>query len=503
MKLVECVPNFSEGRRPEVIEAICAEIAAVPGVNLIGSEMDADHNRAVVTFVAGFESAVEAAFRAIRKASELIDLREHEGAHPRMGATDVCPFIPLGETTEEEAIGCARALGARVGDELGIPVFLYEAAATRPERKSLPKVRRGQFEGLREKIGTDPEKEPDFGPHHIHESAGATAIGARFFLVAYNVNLASNDVELAKRIAVDIREKNGGLPGVKAMGFLLEDRDLAQVSMNLVDYRKTSPGKAFEEIRRRAAAEGVEVLETEVIGVIPQAAVTASFVDVTKPAGWTGEEILESRLAPPDPLDSCAPFLDALAGSTPTPGGGSAAALGGALGAALAGMVANLTIGRKKYAEVEDEMRAVRERAEVLRAELAGLIRKDAASYDTFMLALRLPKETDEQKAARREAMGAAAVVTTEVPIEVMRAAVEVMELARVVVEKGNRNAASDGAVAALFARAAIRAADMNVRINLPSIRDEAPRDRFAGEAGEIVARAEELERLALAATGL
>ncbi len=503
MKLVECVPNFSEGRRPEVIDAICAAIAAVPGVNLVGQEMDADHNRAVVTFVGEIAAAQEAAFRCIEKAAELIDLRAHEGAHPRMGATDVCPFVPLGDTTMEEAADAARAVAARVGEQLSIPVFLYEAAAVRNDRRSLPKIRKGQFEGLRDQIGTDPFKEPDFGPHAIHESAGATAIGARFFLVAYNVNLDSNDVALAKKIGSTIREKNGGLPGVKSMGFHLEDRDLAQVSMNLVDYRKTSPGRAFAEIRDMAAAEGVGILESEVIGLIPQAAVTQSFVDMTKPAGWSGDEIIENHLPERGPLESCGPFLDALQSASPTPGGGSAAALVGAAGAALVAMVTNLTVGREKYAAVEDEMVAIRAQSVALQSELETLIKTDAEAYAAFMTALKMPKATDEEKAVRREAMGRAAIVAAEIPLDTMRRCIAVMELAAAAARKGNRNAASDGGVGALLARAALRAAELNVRINLPSVKDLDLRQEMSSQAEALARRAEELERSALEATGL
>ncbi len=503
MPLVECVPNFSEGRRPDVVQAIQAAIASAEGVTVVGCEMDADHNRAVVTLLGEVEAVKEGAFRGIAKATELIDLREHEGAHPRMGATDVVPFVPLGDTPMQVCVDAAQDLARRVGDELSIPVYLYENAAVREGRRGLAKIRKGQFEKLSELIGTDPDREPDHGPHAIHESAGATAIGARFFLVAYNVNLASNDVALAKEIGKTIREKNGGLPGVKSMGFHLEERDLAQVSMNLVDYRKTSPGAAFEEIRRLAGAKGVEILESEVIGLIPQAAITQSFVDMTKPAGWTGEEVIESRLPKPDALSSAGPFLDALSSAAPTPGGGSAAALVGAAGAALVAMVTNLTIGRKKYAEVEDEMRALRTQSLALQRSMDALVRRDAEAYAGFMVAMKLPKETGADKAARKDAMAAAAVVAAEVPLETMRQAVAVMELAVTAAAKGNRNAASDGGVGALLARAALRAADLNVRINLPSVKDEELRVRLADEAAALSARAETLENDALAATGL
>jgi glutamate formiminotransferase/formiminotetrahydrofolate cyclodeaminase len=503
MKLVECVPNFSEGRRPEVIDAICAAIQTVAGVKVIDREMDADHNRSVVTFVGPIDAAGAAAFRAIRTASELIDLRTHQGAHPRMGATDVCPFVPLGDTTTEDCVSAAKALGARVGRELAIPVFLYADAASRPERRDLAAIRAGQFEGLRDLIGADPARDPDFGPKKIHASAGCTAIGSRFFLVAYNVNLATNDVALAKKIAKEVREKDGGLPGVKALGFHLADRDVAQVSMNLVDFRKTSPGRAFDEVRRLATAAGVKVLESEVIGLVPQAAVTKSFVDLTNPRGWTDALVLENRLGPPNPLDAAAPFLAQLASESPTPGGGSAAALAGAMGGALVVMVCNLTVGREKFKEVDAELRAIRADAEKLQATMTALVRRDAEAYAGFVEAMKLPKSTDAEKAARKKAMGDAAVRAAEIPLETMRVALAVMRLAAIVAKKGNPHAASDGAVAALLSRAALRSADMNVRINLPSVQDEALRAKMLAEAETLVLETEAIERAAIAATGL
>jgi glutamate formiminotransferase/formiminotetrahydrofolate cyclodeaminase len=398
MKLLECVPNFSEGRRPEVLDAICAEITSVPGVALIGREMDADHNRAVVTFVGPADGAQEAAFRAARKAAELIDLREHQGAHPRMGATDVIPFIPLGDATTADAVAAANAVAARIATELSIPTYLYADAARRPERVKLADIRKGEFEGIRAEMETDPARHPDFGPRAVHPSAGCTAVGARFFLIAYNVNLASNDVALAKKIAKEVREKDGGLPGVQAMGFHLADRDLAQVSMNLLDYRKTSPGRVYDEVRTRAEAAGVKVLESEMIGLLPQAAVNQAFTDLTKPRGWTGREIIESHLRS-DPMDACAPFLDLLASEAPVPGGGSAAGLAGSLAASLVVMVCGLTIGREKFKEADAELRVVRARAERLRADLHAMIRKDAAAYAAYMAAMKLPKGTPEEKA--------------------------------------------------------------------------------------------------------
>jgi glutamate formiminotransferase / 5-formyltetrahydrofolate cyclo-ligase len=270
--VIECVPNFSEGRRLEVVDAIVASAAAVPSVHVLDRTSDASHNRSVITLVGSGEDLVEAAVRMARTAMERIDLREHTGEHPRMGATDVVPFVPVAGVTMSRCVELARNCGRRFGEELGIPVFLYEFAATRPERKNLAEVREGQFEGLRDRIGSDPTRVPDFGPPHIHPTAGATAVGARKFLIAYNVNLASNDVKLAKRIAKSIREKDGGFKCVKAMGFHLADRDLAQVSMNMTDYETTSLLTVYEAIERLAGEAGVKPLESELVGLAPAAA---------------------------------------------------------------------------------------------------------------------------------------------------------------------------------------------------------------------------------------
>lgn len=500
MKLLECVPNFSEGRRPEVVDRICEEIAAVPGISLIDRTMDADHHRAVVTFVGPPAAAQEAAFRCVKLAHELIDLREHRGAHPRMGATDVVPFIPLGSATMADAVAAANVVGERIARELSIPVYLYAEAARRPERIKLADVRKGEFEGIRDSIASDPARLPDFGVAAVHPTAGAVAVGARFFLIAYNVNLATNDVALAKSIAKAVREKDGGLPGVQAMGFHLADRDLAQVSMNLLDYRRTSPGRVFEEVRTRAEAAGAKVLESEVIGLVPQDAVTRAFVDLTRPRGWTGREVIETHLRD-DPIDSCGPFLDLLASDSPTPGGGSAAALGGAAAAALVVMVCNLTCGREKYAAVDAELRGVREEARALQSELTATIRRDAGAYETFMAAMKLPKATDAEKAARREAMGRAAVVAAEVPLRTMELALATLRLAAIVAAKGNPNASSDGRVAVLLARAALRGAELNVRVNLPSLPDDAVRSDLAARAAALRAAADPVERDVLGET--
>jgi glutamate formiminotransferase len=298
MGLVECVPNFSEGRRPEVLEEILAGIRAVDGVKLVDHTMDSDHNRAVVTFVGQGPEVSEAAFRAVARAKELIDLNQHQGEHPRMGATDVVPFVPLEGTTMEECVGLAHRLGERVGRELGIPVFFYEAAALDPSRRNLADVRKGQFEGLRERIGTDPSRVPDAGPNAIHPTAGATAIGARFFLIAFNVNLETKDVQVAKDIAKKVREKDGGLPGIKAMGFYLDDVELSQVSMNVCNFQATSLLRVYEEIEREARQRGVAIRESELVGLAPRAALPAGVPERIRLRGFDpAQQIIEGRIA--------------------------------------------------------------------------------------------------------------------------------------------------------------------------------------------------------------
>ncbi|HVS09629.1 MAG TPA: glutamate formimidoyltransferase [Planctomycetota bacterium] len=298
MGLVECVPNFSEGRRPEVLGSILDEIRAVEGVKLVDHTMDADHNRAVVTFVGEGAPVSEAAFRAVARAKELIDLNQHQGEHPRMGATDVVPFVPLEGTSMEECVGLAHRLGERVGRELGIPVFFYEAAALDPSRRNLADVRKGQFEGLRERIGSDPSRVPDAGPNAIHPTAGATAIGARFFLIAFNVNLETRDVQVAKDIAKKVREKDGGLPGIKAMGFYLDDVELSQVSMNVCNFQATSLLRVYEEIEREARARGVAIRESELVGLAPRAALPPGVAERIRLRGFDpAQQIIEERIA--------------------------------------------------------------------------------------------------------------------------------------------------------------------------------------------------------------
>lgn len=298
VEIVECVPNFSEGRRPEVVDAIGAAIASVSSVRMLDKEMDADHNRSVITFVGDHRGVAEAAFRGAAKAVELIDMRTHKGEHPRVGALDVLPFVPIAGVTMDDCVVLAREVGQRIADELSIPVYLYEAAATRPDRKALPDVRRGEYEGLMAEIGSNPDRKPDFGPPKLHPTAGACIVGARPVLIAWNVNLRTTDVRVAKRIAKAIRESDGGLPAVRAKGFDLPDRGLVQVSMNMVDYRRTSLVRAFEEIRRLASKEGIDIEGSEIIGLVPLDALIEGAVHYLKLTKFDREQLLEARLWP-------------------------------------------------------------------------------------------------------------------------------------------------------------------------------------------------------------
>lgn len=295
-EVVECVPNFSEGRRREVVDAISGAIAATPGARLLDQEMDANHNRCVITFIGGREAVAEAAFAGAKKAVELIDMNRHQGEHPRVGALDVLPFVPISGVTMDECVVLARSVGKRIADELEVPVYLYEAAATRPDRRALPDVRRGEYEGLKAEIGTNPDRRPDFGPARMHPTAGACVVGARPVLIAWNVNLATKDVAVARRIAKAIRESDGGLPGVRAKGFELADKGLVQVSMNMVDYSKTGLVRAFEAIRSSARQEGVEIAESEIVGLVPLAPLLEGAEAYFKLIGLKRAQILETRL---------------------------------------------------------------------------------------------------------------------------------------------------------------------------------------------------------------
>jgi len=494
-KLIECIPNFSEARRPEVIDQIAAAVTSVDEVHLLNRSSDLDHNRTVLTFAGPPQAVEEAAFRAIKTAAELIDLNKHTGEHPRIGATDVCPFVPLSDVTMEECVAIANRLGQRVGDELGIPVYLYEQAATRPERANLENIRRGQFEGLKEEIASNSDRRPDFGPSELGP-AGATVIGARNYLIAYNVYLTTDDVEIAKKIAKTIRHSSGGLRYVKALGLLVEGR--AQVSMNLTDFRKTPLALVVEMIRREAERYGVGIHHGELVGLIPQEALVDAAIWYTQLDAFDKEQILESRLyaaSASSRTRDCPSFIDELAAPTPTPGGGSAAAYSAAMGAGLVAMVAGLTIGKKKYAEVEAQMQAIRVHAEKLREELTYAVDDDAGAFEAVMGAYRLPRETPEQEAARTASIQSATLNAAHVPLHVAEGAVKVMELALLCVESANVNAISDAASAAAVAKAALTAAGYNVRINVAGLPDPAAGEQYFSKMRELEAQAVDIEK--------
>jgi glutamate formiminotransferase/formiminotetrahydrofolate cyclodeaminase len=492
-RIVECVPNFSEGRRADVIEAIRAAMER-PGVTVLDVSSDADHNRTVITLVGEPEAIEQAAFAGIAQAAELIDLNTHRGEHPRLGATDVAPFVPVAGVTMDECVSMARRLGERVGRELNIPVYLYEAAATRPDRENLENIRRGEYEKLKDEIGTHPGRAPDFGPAQVGP-AGATVIGARPFLIAFNAYLNTSDVRIARNVAKAIRHSSGGLRFVKALGLEVEGK--AQVSMNLTDFRRTPVARVVEMVRREAARYGCVIVKTELVGLIPQEALIDAAQWHLQLDGLRSEQILENRLnetlaeaSQPSPELIPSAFLEATAAGTPTPGGGAVAALAGALSAALTAMVARLTVGKKKYADVEAEMTDAAARADAIRASLTSAIEADSAAFDAVMAAMKLPKDTDEQKAARRAAIQSATQRAIDVPLSVARACVDLLELAGVVATKGNINAASDAASAVHLARAAIESAAMNVRVNAAGLEERENAYRQIEELRELRARA-------------
>lgn len=501
--MVECIPNYSEARRPEVVEAILAAIQAVPDVHILDHHSDLDHNRTVVTMVGSPAGVEQAAFDSIAKAAELIDLNQHTGEHPRIGATDVVPFVPISDITMVECVEMARRLGKRVAEELHIPVYLYEEAATRPDRQNLENIRKGQYEGLKEDILVNAERKPDFGPAKLG-TAGATVIGARQPLIAFNVYLTTSDVGIAQKISKAIRHSSGGMRFVKAMGVLVEG--MAQVSMNMTHYRQTPIARTVELIRREAQRYGVNIHHSELVGLIPQDALVDAAVWYTQMDGFQADQILERRLfegirETSAQAGSGKPeFLEELAAATPTPGGGSAAAYVGAISAALTAMVARLTVGKKKYADVEGEMFELVEQAETLRQSLTAAVDEDAQSFMAFMDATRLPKDTPEQQVERRAAMQAATLGAARVPLKTAETIVQAMRLAQQALTKGNLTAMTDAGSAILFGRAAVGAAGLNIRTNVNGLDDKTAGEELEksllaleAQADQIVAQAKEI----------
>ncbi len=456
--LVECVPNFSEGRDATTIEALRSAVTAVAGVQLLDVQSDTAHNRSVFTLVGNPAAVVEAVFAAMRVA--------------RMGATDVVPFVPVAGCTMQQCAALARQLGERVGKELAIPVFLYAKAATRPEHERLPDIRKGEFEALRERTLA-----PDFGPTKVHPTAGATAIGARPFLVAFNVYLDTQEIAVAKEIAKQIRTSSGGLPGVQASGFIVDG--LAQVSMNLLDIDITSPAVAFNAIKARAEKQGVGVQYSEIVGLVPERALIGAAESLLRLSN-AADHVLETKIraampsAMPTATAAAAPSLDGwideLAGGAPTPGGGSAAALAGTLAAALVAMVARLTIGKKAYAGVEAQAREILAEAEQLRGELRRLVDEDAAAYTGVSQAYKIPRADPHRARAIDEALLSAA----RPPADVVKRGRRLLALAQTIEHIGNKNAVSDARVAGMLAKTAIDGATENVNANLAGMSEPA-----------------------------
>jgi len=511
-KIVECIPNFSEGRRAEVVDQIVSAITSVRGAVVLDREMDASHNRSVITYVAEPQTAVEAAVRAAATAAKLIDLNQHKGEHPRMGATDVIPFVPIQGVTMEDCIELARATGRRLAQELGIPVYLYEKAATRPDRENLADVRKGEFEGIREEIQTNPARRPDFGEPRVHPTAGATAVGARPPLIAYNVNLNTNNLDVAKKVAKAVRYSSGGLRYVKALGFELKDRGIVQVSMNLVNFEGTPIFRAFEMVKREAAVYGVNVLSSEIVGLVPQAALDACAEYYLQLENFRRDQILENRLKAaleqavgseptaqaateqsPSLSQSIGSFPDLVAAGTPTPGGGSVSALCGVLAASLGQMMCNLTAGKKKFAGVEGEVRSIASELENLRESLQQAISEDAESFERVMNAYRLPKETEGERLARETAIEEALKGAAAAPLRMAEHAIQVLELLVDLSEIGNPNAFTDLAVGGQLALTAVKGAYYNIATNLNSISDEEFKQEHQSKAKEMLERAEEL----------
>jgi glutamate formiminotransferase/formiminotetrahydrofolate cyclodeaminase len=485
-KFVECVPNFSEGRDLSKINAIVDAARAVPGVLVLDVEKDADHNRTVLTFIAPVETAADAMFAVTKKASELIDLNQHKGEHPRMGATDVAPFIPVMDSTIEDCVALAARAGERIGRELGIPVYLYDKAARVDHRRDLAKVRKGQFEGLREVIGKDPERVPDFGPNKIHPTAGAMAVGARHQIVNFNVNLATTDMEFSKVLAKKIRTTGGGLPALRAKEIFLESKGQVQMSTVLTDYKTTSIKRVLDEMNKDLGPKGIEITGTELIGLTTQEALTDYAVESLKVQGFDkNTQVLETKLLKLlGSWQSGAGLLaDALANTDPTPGGGSAAAIAGAMGCALGQMAAGITLRGKKLEESKKPgLTALHSRLGQLRGDLQACVAEDSASFDAFMAAMKTPKDNPERKSRMQAALKYAA----EVPLRTARlaagAAAELRKCGDV-----SSHVVSDYRSALYLLEAAVKGATENVFINAESLDDKELAARMVSDARSFI----------------
>jgi glutamate formiminotransferase/formiminotetrahydrofolate cyclodeaminase len=545
MKLVECVPNFSEGRDKEKIDEITKEIESTPGVTLLDVDPGESTNRTVVTFIGTPSGVKEAAFKAIKKAAEVIDMSKHSGAHSRIGATDVCPFVPVTGVTMEDCVQIAHELAKKVADELGIPVYLYEEAAQKPERKNLAVIREGEYEGLPQKL-KDPQWIPDYGKPEFNPKAGATVIGAREFLIAYNINLNTNDRRLAHQIALNLREKgrakrdkNGKIirdkngkaqrnPGkfeaVKAVGWYIEDYGIAQISINFINYKISPPHLVFDEAIKEAEKLGLRVTGSELVGLIPREALIMAgkyyLEKQGKSPGVPDEELIKAAVISLG-LNDVAPFdaqkkiieyqvkeegqsliklnlrefANELSSDSPAPGGGSTAALCGALAASLASMVANLTVGKKDYPDVQDKVKKIAVKAQAVKDEFLHAVDLDSQAFNNLMAAFKMKKKTDEQKLERDKAVEEASKQATLVPMNVLERSLEALELAKEVALHGNKNSISDAGVAGLAAQAAAEGAYYNVRINLPSIQDEKFKSNTREKADSLKKKSEKLSK--------
>jgi glutamate formiminotransferase / formiminotetrahydrofolate cyclodeaminase len=550
-KLIECVPNFSEGRDMSIIKQITDQIEAVNGVKLLDVDPGAATNRTVVTFVGTPDEVIEAAFQSVKKASEIIDMRKHKGEHPRMGATDVCPLVPVSNISMEETAEYARKLARRIGDELLIPVYCYENAAYSPERRNLANCRAGEYEGLPEKL-KNPAWKPDFGPEEFNARSGATAVGARDFLVAFNVNLNTTSTRRANAIAYDVREKGrvmregnpitgkivkdengnqvfvpGTLKAVKAIGWFIEEYGIAQISMNLTNIGITPVHIAFDEVCRRASERGIRVTGSELVGLIPlKAMIDAGKFFLAKQQrslGVDNEELIKiaikslglDELKPFNPKEkiieyvlesseakkklvhmTAAGFANETASESPAPGGGSISAYVGALGASLATMVANLSSHKRGWDDRWEEFSKWAEKGQQIKDHLLYLVDEDTRAFNLIMEALDMPKKTEEEKASRAKAIEEASVYAIEVPFKVMREALDSLEVIQAMADFGNPNSVSDAGVGALCARSAVMGAYLNVKINAASISNKEKVAGFLSDGDEIERKAIELEAI-------
>lgn len=551
-QIIECVPNFSEGRNKEVIKQITDEVECVKGVKLLDVDPGEATNRTVVTFVGEPQVVVEAAFRCVKKAAQLIDMRQHHGAHPRMGATDVCPLIPVAGITLEECARLARQLAERIAAELKVPCYCYEAAAATPERKNLAVCRKGEYEGLPERM-TSPADAPDYGARAWDEQlarTGCTAVGARDFLIATNFNLNTTSTRRANAIAFDVREKGrpqreggspvgkpmkdadgktimipGTLKSTKAIGWFIDEYGIAQVSMNITDINVTPLHVAFDEVCRCAQNRGIRVTGTEIVGLIPKRTlIEAGRYFLKKQNRSTGipeEDILKiaiksmglDDLKPFNPREKVIEYLledahkskklidftvkgfaDETSRESPAPGGGTISAYMGALGAALGTMVANLSSHKAGWDDRWEEFSTWAERGQAIQAELMTLVDEDTEAFNRIMAAFGLPKGMDEEKAARTAAIQEATLFATEVPLHTMQASIKVFELCRAMAEEGNPNSVSDAGVGVLAARAAVLGAGLNVKINAGGLKDRTVADRLVGQANALIAQANQAE---------